>query len=164
MEALREIRDQGLATHIGITGADLDLLTRAVETGEFASVITYLKYDLLDQSACARLLPAAASDGTAVVLGSPLHAGLLGSRRDALRESGRFAEWRPKLARLEALLADQPEPLSRTGLRYLLSDPRVTVVLSGVSTVEELEDSVAASNAGPLPAELIHRIGRIEAL
>jgi aryl-alcohol dehydrogenase-like predicted oxidoreductase len=157
MDALREIQDQGLASHIGITGADLDLLTRAVETGEFASVITYLKYDLLDQSACARLVPAAAATGTALVLGSPLHAGLLGSRRDALRESGRFAEWHPKLERLEASLADQPEPLSRVGL-YLLSDPRVTVVLSGVSTADELEDSVAASAAGPLPAELIRRI------
>ena len=158
LDGLREIRDQGLASHIGITGADLDLLTRAVETDEFASVITYLKYDLLTQEANQRLIPTAAAHNAAVVLGSPLHAGLLGSQRERWRREGRFAELYGKLERLEALLAEEPEDLPRTGLRYLLSNPDVTVVLSGVSTIEELEVSVSVSDGRPLPPELIRKI------
>jgi aryl-alcohol dehydrogenase-like predicted oxidoreductase len=158
MEALREIRDQGLATHIGITGSDLDLLARAVATGEFVSVITFLKYDLLTQAAKERLVPAAAEHGAAVIAASPLHAGLLGSKRDDWMAGGRFRDEYGKLERLEALLAEEEEPLPRLALRYLLSDPRVTVVLSGVRTVEELEASAAVSDGRPLDPDLISRI------
>src|SRR5438876_996806 len=108
MDALREIRDQGLATAIGITGSDLDLLTRAVATDEFVSVITFLKYDLLVQTANERLIPTAAQHNVSVILASPLHAGLLGSKRERWRASGRFAELHGKLDRLESQLAGEP--------------------------------------------------------
>ena len=140
------------------TGADLDLLARAVATGEFASVITYLQYDLLVQKANERLVPTAAEHGVAVILGSPLHAGLLGSKRERWVASGRFSELHEKLARLETLLAGQPEALPRLGLRYLLSNPNVTVVLSGVATVEEIEESVAVSAGEGLSDALIRQI------
>ncbi len=158
MEALREIRDQGLAAHIGITGADLDLMSDAVATDEFASVITYLRYDLLVQDATQRLIPTAAEHQTAVILASPLHAGLLGSKRDDWIRVGRFPELHDKLRRVETLLAGEEEDLPRLGLRYLLSDPRTTVVLSGVRDIEELETSVAASDGRVLPPEWRARV------
>ncbi|MBI2190918.1 MAG: aldo/keto reductase [Planctomycetes bacterium] len=157
LEALREIRQQGLARGIGITGSDLDLMSRAVRTGEFDTVITYLQYDLLVQTANRELIPTAAEHGVAVILGSPLHAGLLGSKRDRWLEK-RFATLRPRLERLEAVLQGEREPMSRIGLRFLLSNPNVTVVLSGVSDIPELEDSVRASDGRFLSADLVRRI------
>jgi aryl-alcohol dehydrogenase-like predicted oxidoreductase len=168
MEALREIRDQGLVSHIGVTGANLELLTRLVSTGEFASVITYLKYDLLVQSANETLIPTAASHNTAVVLGSPLHMGLLGSQRNAMLEEGKFSDVHDKLRRLEAMLraegvlGDDPEELPRLGLRYLLSNPNVTTLLSGVATVAEIEVSAAVSEKPHLDPELIRKIEALE--
>lgn len=158
LQALNEIRDQGLATHLGITGANLDLMADALECGEFASVITYLRYDLLTQEAKERLIPAAAKRNVAVILGSPLHAGLLGSKRNDFIAQGRFTEDYDKLQRVEALLADEPEEISRLALRYLLSDPDVTTILSGVATVEELEASVSVSDGKQLSPELIAAI------
>jgi L-galactose dehydrogenase len=168
MEALREIRDQGLASHIGVTGADLGLLARLVSTGEFASVITYLKYDMLVQTANETLIPTAAAHNTAVVLGSPLHMGLLGSQRDNWLQTGKFPEVHAKLHRLEALLRaegvldDDPETLPRLGLRYLLSNPNVTTLLSGAATVEEVEVSAAVSEMPRLAPELIRKIEALE--
>ena len=158
MEALREMRDQGLVTHIGVTGADLELLTRCVATDEFVSVITYLKYDLLTQAASQQLIPAAARHNVAVILGSPLHAGLLGSKRADFIATGRFADDYGKLARAEELLRDYPEDITRIALRYLLSNPSVTTILSGVATIEELEISASASDGRFLPRDLIDRI------
>jgi len=43
-------------------------------------------------------------------------------------------------------------------LRYLLSDPRVKVVLSGVADIAELEVSISVSDGVHLPAELIEEI------
>jgi len=158
MEALREIRDQGLAQHIGLTGSDLDLMTRAIETDEFASVLTFLKYDLLVQTANEKLIPTAVEHDVAVIIASPLHAGLLGSKRDRWLASGRFAELHEKLFRLEALLADEPEGITRTALRYILSNPHVSTVLSGVADRAELEVSVSVSDGRFLPPERIREI------
>jgi aryl-alcohol dehydrogenase-like predicted oxidoreductase len=158
MQALREIRDQGLAQHIGITGADLDLMARALQTGEFASVVTYLTYNPLVQTAQEKLIPTAAEHDVAVIIASPLHAGLLGSKRDRYLARGRFADLHEKLFRLEALLADEPEGITRTALRYILSNPHVSTILSGVADIAELEVSVSVSDGRPLPPERVREI------
>jgi L-galactose dehydrogenase len=158
LEALTEIRDQGLVQHIGITGANLELMADAIQTGEFVSVITYLKYDLLTQEANQRLIPTAAENDVAVILASPLHAGLLGSKRNDWIAKGRFKESYDRLYRLEALLADEEEEIPRLGLRYLLSNPNTTVVLTGAADIEELEVSVSVSDGKYLSADLVRRI------
>ena len=88
LEAMLEIREQGLAQHIGLTGSDLELMRDVLaECDDFVSVITFLKYDLLVQTAKEILLPTAAARDVAIILASPLHAGLLGSKRDAWKRS-----------------------------------------------------------------------------
>ena len=62
LDALREIREQGLAQHIGLTGSDLELMRDVLaECDDFVSVITFLKYDMLVQTAREILLPTAAA-------------------------------------------------------------------------------------------------------
>jgi aryl-alcohol dehydrogenase-like predicted oxidoreductase len=159
LEALWEIQEQGLTQHIGLTGSDLTLMSNALkETDAFVSVITFCKYDLLTQEAKKELVPTAAERDVAVIAASPLHGGLLGSKREHWRKVGRFAELYDKQERMEALLADEPEDVTRLALRYLLSDPRVSIILSGVASVEELEVSASVSDGRYLSKELIKRI------
>ena len=159
LEALLEIRAQGLAQHIGLTGSDLTLMRDALKASDdFVSVITFCKYDLLTQEAKEVLVPAAAEREVAVIAASPLHAGLLGSKREHWMTQGRFADLYDRLKRVESLLAREPEDITRTALRYLLSDPRVKILLSGVSTVEELEVSASVSDGQCLAPELTERI------
>ena len=74
LETLIDIREQGIADHIGLTGSDLGLMSKVLrETDEFVSVITFLKYDLLTQDAREELIPAAVDDDVAVICASPLH-------------------------------------------------------------------------------------------
>lgn len=163
LETLLEIREQGLTQHVGLTGSDLTLMSNVLkETDAFVSVITFCKYDLLTQEAKKELVPTAAERDIAVIAASPLHAGLLGRKRDDWRNVGRFAELYDKQERVEALLADQPEDVTRLALRYLLSDPRVSIILSGVASVEELEVSVSVSDGEYLSQELIKRIEKVE--
>jgi L-galactose dehydrogenase len=159
LDALREIRDQGLCRHIGITGSDLELMARAVAAEpDFVSAITFCKYDLLTQEARATLAPATAAHDVALIAASPLHGGLLGSKRDHWVALGRFAELHDRLRRLEALLADQVEDMPRLGLRYLLSDPQVAIVLSGAASLDELEVAASVCDGQRLDADLITRI------
>ena len=159
LETLLEIREQGLTQHIGLTGSDLELMRDVLlESDVFVSVITFIKYDMLVQTAREILVPTAAERDVAVICASPLHAGLLGSKRDQWTEEGRYADLFDKLERVENLLADQDEDIAHLGLRYLLSDERVKIVLSGVANIEELEVSVSVADGVHLPAELIAQI------
>ena len=159
LEALREIKEQGLATHIGITGSDLGLMARMLaECEDFVSVITFCKYDLLTQEAREELVPAATENDAALIAASPLHGGLLGSTRDQWKERGRFEPLYAKLEAIENLLGDSSEGITRTGLRYLLSDERVSIVLCGPSDIEELEMCASVSDGAHLPQDLIQAI------
>ncbi len=159
LETLIDISEQGIADHIGLTGSDLGLMSRVLrETDAFVSVITFLKYDLLTQEATDELIPAATDGDVAVICASPLHGGLLGSTRDHWVEQGRFSDLYSKLGRVEDILAGYDEPIERLGLRYLLSDPNVSIILSGVADIEELEASVSVSDGRTLDDELIKEI------
>jgi aryl-alcohol dehydrogenase-like predicted oxidoreductase len=159
LETLRELKEQGLTTHIGLTGSDLPLMAKILdEADDFTSVITFLKYDMLVQDAKTELIPSALRNDAALICASPLHGGLLGSKRDHWRETGRFAEHFDRQERVEAVLARHKLDSVEAGLRYLLADGQVGMVLSGVASVEELETSVAASNAGPLSEDVIDEI------
>jgi aryl-alcohol dehydrogenase-like predicted oxidoreductase len=159
LEALREIRDQGLATFIGLTGSDLVLMGDILkESDDFVSVITFCQYDLLVQEAKEVLVPTAAERDVAVIAASPLHGGLLGSKRDHWRQQGRFADLFERQEQVEELLQERDLDPVDAGLRYLLSDPRVSIILSGVDSVGELERSAAVSDGRYLEDELIRRI------
>ena len=163
LETLLEIQEQGLTKYIGLTGSDLGLMRDILkESDVFVSAITFCKYDLLTQEAQEILVPTAAERDVAVITASPLHAGLLGSKRELWMENGRFADLYDKLDQVEALLADLPENITHTALRYLLSDPRVSILLSGVASIEELETSVSVADGHYLPPELIAQIEAIE--
>ena len=98
LDALLEMQEQGIVKHIGLTGSDLELMRDVLrESDAFVSVITFLKYDLLVQPAKEVLIPPATARDVAVILASPLHFGLLGSKREAWITSGRFADLNPKL-------------------------------------------------------------------
>ena len=101
---------------------------------------------------------AVGNEDVAVSAASPLHAGLLGSKRDHWMGQGRFTDLYGRLERVEGLLKGHPEGVTRVALRYLLSDPRVKIILSGVSTIEELEVSASVSDGQVLSPELIERI------
>ena len=162
LEALLEMQEQGLVKHIGLTGSDLELMRDALkESDAFVSVITFLKYDLLVQTAKEILLPTASERDVAVILASPLHFGLLGSKRDAWMESGRFAELYPKLEKVEALLANESGDIPDLGLRYLLSDPAVSMILTGAANIAELEPSPAVADGCHLSPDLIARINAL---
>ena len=159
IEALLEIQSQGICDYIGLTGSDLDLMSRALkETDVFVSVITFCKYDLLTREATEELVPTAAEEDVAVICASPLHAGLLGSKREQWMAQERFADLYDNLMRVEKIVEGVDESMTRTALRYLLSDNRVSMLLCGVSDIDELEDSVRVSDGGKLSRELIAEI------
>ena len=70
-------------------------------------------------------------------------------------------------AKLVAVYADHvvldhegvAETLTELAERFVISHPNVSTMLVGYSTLQHLEEAIAAVNKGPLPAAAIQRIG-----
>ena len=57
-------------------------------------------------------------------------------------------------ARLNDLQKASGLSLVALTIRYLIADPAITTILVGAATPAEIEESVTAAQAGPLPADL----------
>lgn len=136
-------------------------MSKAIETGEFDSVLTYNKYDLLTQEAREELIPKAMEYDVAVILGSPLHMGLLGARRMELIQSRPdfvSEKMLSKLPQLDHIAVKRGESISSLALRYLLSDPHPAVAIPATSRPEHVDDNVKVSDGRYLPKKLIREI------
>nr|MBA2277084.1 aldo/keto reductase [Chloroflexia bacterium] len=76
VETLRDLQAQGLIGHIGIAGGPVALMSRFVETGWFAAIITHNRFTLLNRNSDP-LLSTAAGRGMAVLNAAPFGGGLL---------------------------------------------------------------------------------------
>jgi hypothetical protein len=132
---LLKAREQGLVKHICHSfHGSAESLKKMVETGLF-EVVT-CQYNLLDRH-LEEGIALAAERGMGVVIMGPVGGGRLGYPSQ-------------KAAELVGQVKSTPE----LALRFVLSNPDVTLALSGMSTMQMLEENVAtASGAGELSEE-----------
>ncbi|MBN1345412.1 MAG: aldo/keto reductase [Phycisphaerae bacterium] len=125
-------REQGLIRHICFSFHDTaERLVKIAESGLFESVV--LQYNLLDQSN-EPALAALHGAGLGIVVMGPVGAGRLGVPTPALTKLLPDAKSVPEIA-----------------LRFVLSNPYVNVALSGMSTIEQVEENArVASRREPL--------------
>jgi predicted aldo/keto reductase-like oxidoreductase len=129
---MRKAREQGLIRHICNSFHEVNEdLKRLVDTG-YTSVIT-LQYNILDR----RLeegIAYAHEHGVGVVVMGPLGGGRLGATAKVLEDLVPGVRRVPELA-----------------LRFVLSNPNVSVALSGMSTMQQVQENVAVGdNAAPI--------------
>lgn len=166
MDVLDALKQEGRIRHLGLGGTTAYEMARLLRTGKFDVVLTAFNYSLLWQEAVHEVLPAAREHGVGVVVGSPLQQGALARRWDEVESGARWLS-KPRREQFRALyrLLDEIDlPLPELGLRFVLSNPDVHTVLSGVRSADEVEQNVAAAEKGPLPDALLARIAEIAAM
>lgn len=161
LEALQQLKSEGVVTGFGVTGRKPEFLAKLIDTGEFDSVLTYGDYDLTTTVACEALLPVAKRRNVAIVLGSPLRSGAL-APGSGDGTGGKPTEEAKKVRRLREAFSDLSGPLHHTALRYLWGDPDISTVLSGLVSVEDLNDVLAAAEKGKLSKEELALIRHIQ--
>jgi D-threo-aldose 1-dehydrogenase len=143
VDALVEMRAQGLADSIGISGGPTSMLQQFVETDLFDTLITHNRFTLLDRSAEA-LLDAATARDLGVTNAAPFGAGLLtgdprfaGSYGYAPIGPGRQAAYR----RMVEICRSAGVPIGAAALQFSLRDPRIHSTVVGLSTVDRLTEA-----------------------
>jgi len=148
-EGAAKARDEGLVSHIcASTHASGKDIAEMVEAGVFEGIT--LGYNILNHFHRKEGLEAAARAGLGVVTMNPLGGGLLTRDRELLR----------------VLQEDEGDSFVASALRFNLCHPEVTVVLSGMRSVEEVEENagVAESVKGPDRAVIDRLLRRFESL
>jgi aryl-alcohol dehydrogenase-like predicted oxidoreductase len=136
----------------------------AVRTGLVDAV--QVVYNIFDQSAEDELFPACRENGVAVIARCPFDEGsLIGNL--TLQTTWPDGDWRGRYFNPENLAqsvarADALKPLVPAGmtladmaLRFILSNPDVSVVIPGMRKPSHVQTNTAASDAGPLSPELM---------
>ncbi|HOJ11712.1 MAG TPA: aldo/keto reductase [Clostridiales bacterium] len=143
VEEAQQAKDEGLIKHISFSFHDKpEVLMQLVDTGIFESVLC--QYNLLDRSN-EEAIAYAKSKGLGTVVMGPVGGGRLASPSEIIARSvGGKAKSTPEVA-----------------LRFVLANSNVNCALSGMSTIEMVEENVkVASIEEPLNNEDWDRINR----
>jgi L-glyceraldehyde 3-phosphate reductase len=160
MGALHTAVTQGKALYVGISSYSAKRTAQAIEILSGLGIrllIHQPSYSMLNRWIEKELLKLLDEEGVGCIAFSPLAQGLLTDRYlDGIPESSRV---RSGVAFSEQLLTDENlervralneiagrrgQTLAQLALAWVLRDPRVTSALIGVSSVEQLENNVAA--------------------
>lgn len=173
-----ELRQQGLLQAFGISINRWEPANgvRAVRSGLIDSV--QVIYNIFDQNPEDELFPACREMNVAAIARVPFDEGTL---TGTLTKESRWPEgdWRnfyfgpenltPSVERAEALKEllrewnqshpDEPEiTMPEMALRFILSNPDVGTIIPGMRKIDHVYANLAASDAGPLPSELLQEL------
>jgi aryl-alcohol dehydrogenase-like predicted oxidoreductase len=168
-DKLEDLKRQGLikATGISINRWEPWNGIKAVRSGKIDAV--QVIYNIFDQNPEDGLFPACREMDVAVIARVPFDEGTLTGK---ITKETRFPEedWRsryfslenliPSVDRADALKQLVPEGSSmpETALRFILNEPAVSTIIPGMRKTNHVESNIAASDAGPLPTDLLSEL------
>ncbi len=119
----RKARDEGLIRHLGFSFHDTpENLKKLIDTGEFECML--VQYNLLDR-ANEEMIAYAREQGMGVSVMGPLGGGRLAAPSEEIQK----------------MLPTASAGSAEVALRFVLANPMVCVALSGMSTMEQLEEN-----------------------
>lgn len=137
---MQKAKDQGLIKHICFSFHDApDALIKLINT-DYGDVVT-LQYNMLDRQ-LEDGINLAHEKGMGVVVMGPVAGGRLGAPSDVFTKLIKGVDRVPELA-----------------LRFVLANPNVSLALSGMSTMRQVEENlITASDESPLSADDMKKI------
>ncbi|MBA3239697.1 MAG: aldo/keto reductase [Acidobacteria bacterium] len=162
-----ELRHEGLINAVGISVNRWEPWNsmRAVRSGLIDAV--QVIYNIFDQNPEDELFPACIEMDVAVIARVPFDEGTLTGTltRESIWPEG---DWRntyfvasnliPSVERADALkpLVERADlSMPEAALRFILAHPAVSTIIPGMRKLSHVESNIAASDAGPLPQELL---------
>jgi L-glyceraldehyde 3-phosphate reductase len=175
MQALIDIVRQGKALYVGISKYPLDLQLKCYDILREAKVpclVSQYRYSMYDRKVEDGTLKCAADNGSGVVAFSPLAQGLLTDRylngipehSRAARETGflqkrQVSEERVAASiKLNEIAKKRGQSLAQMALAWILKDERMTSVIIGASSVEQLNNNIKCIDNLDFSAEELSQI------
>ncbi len=178
LSALSHLVHQGKALYVGLSNYPTDLAMEAfkilkemgtpcaIHQPKYSMFIRWIEEDLLD------LLN---KEGIGCVTFSPLAQGLLTNRYlhgipadsrvskgySSLKKDAITDEMIQRVQALDAIAKERGQTLAQMALTWVLRDPRITSTLLGVSTIEQLDNSLGCLAHPPLSPQELNKIDEV---
>jgi D-threo-aldose 1-dehydrogenase len=163
VEALADLKRQGLVAHLGVAGGPVALMQRYLDTGVFEVVLTHNRYTLLDRSAEA-LFRAAHERGIGVLNAAPYGGGML-AKGPERQSRYAYGERDDAIARAAAAMRSATDragvPLAAAALQFSLRAPFIDSTVVGVSAPERVGETVELAGV-PVPDALWTELAELE--
>lgn len=167
---MTRLREEGKIRAIGISinSHDPASAVRVVKSGRVDALQVF--YNLFDQSPEDELYPACLEHGVGVLARVPFDEGSLTGklREDTTFPAGDFRSsyfggnlLKETVRRVEALrpiVEGAATSMARGALRFCLSHPAVSTVIPGMRSPAQVDENTAASDDGPLPADVLSKL------
>ena len=144
LEALVELREQGVVKAIGMGMNQWQVTARMVERFELDLILLAGRYTLLDQSALPEFMPLCLERGVRLAIGGPYNSGILARDLDQ-PVSFEYQPAAPEIVaqarRIKAVCDRRGVELKAAALQFVLAHPAVTTTVPGAATVSEVEDN-----------------------
>ncbi len=150
---MRDLQREGKTRFIGITGLQLNTLRRVAEAAPVDVILSYCRYNLLINDMDELLTPFVERHGIGLINASPLAMGILTQNGPP--------PWHPASIEVKEAARRVMDlygvRASDVALQFCLEHPYVSTTLSGMSTVEQVRQNVAAASK-PADAGLLAEI------
>jgi D-threo-aldose 1-dehydrogenase len=155
VEALTELRDQGVLGHLGVAAGQVRMLGDFIATGAVDVVLCHNRFTLIDRSA-EPLMNDAGRRGVAFVNAAPYGGGMLAKGpgaqpRYAYEPASEVVHTAARA--MQRACAVHDVPLAAAALQFSVRDPRVACTVVGVSEPARIDDLVTLM-AQQIPDEL----------
>jgi len=140
LQTCKEAKKEGLADFIGITGHKPRVLAKAIQTGEFDTVLVPL--NVVTRQALEELLPTAKAHDVGVIAMKPFMAKTSNLITCLYQPSLSLVSPEPEL---KALLGETADQQVASALRYVLSQ-EIATVIPGLRSIHEVEVATEVGN------------------
>ncbi|NQT60891.1 MAG: L-glyceraldehyde 3-phosphate reductase [Bacteroidetes bacterium] len=181
MGALAQVVKHGKALYVGLSNYDAETTrkaTKILDSLNTPCLIHQPRYSMLDRWVEDSLLDVLEEKGIGCICFSPLAQGLLTDKYiKNIPENSRAAkphgflqkttitpELRKKIIKLNTVAVRRGQSLAQMALAWILKDDRITSVLIGASSVDQLEDSLKCLNNTTFASEELDEIEKILAV
>ncbi|MDY3268229.1 MAG: aldo/keto reductase [Phocaeicola sp.] len=178
LQALVDIVRQGKALYVGISKYPADKACEAysyLRSEKVPCLLYQGRYNMLNREPEKEgIIDDAFANGTGFIAFSPLAQGLLTNRYlNGIPDDSRIArggflkkeslteELGKKIIQLDAIAAERGQTLAEMSLAWLLKDDKVTSVIVGASSVEQLADNIKALKNTSFDDAELQRINKI---
>jgi D-threo-aldose 1-dehydrogenase len=149
------LREEGAVTAVGVGSKSTAALAAAARTGELDLLMVAGRLTLLEQPACAEVVPECAARGTGIVAAAVFNSGLLAAPDPGSAPRYEYADAPPavlqRARRLGAVCAEHGVDLPTAALQYPLRAEPVRAVVVGAGTPEQVRQNLARVHADVPP-------------
>lgn len=144
VEALVELRDEGIIQHLGVAGGPIELMLQYVATEVFETVISHNRYTLVDQSA-GPLLRETFRQNIAFVNAAPYGGGMLVKGPDQVPKycyQPASAGTLERVRKMQQICREHDVPLAAAALQFSLREERIVSTIVGITEPRRVEQTL----------------------